>query len=233
MFASSSLLEHFNPAMAMQLVANTLKGFGNVLTNSFLILLTVVFILFEASSFPSKLRHISADADATFSRFEQFSDKVKRYIGIKVGSSLLTSLLVGICLWLIGVDFVLLWSTLAFLLNFVPNIGSIIAAIPAILLALVQLGSGGAALTAAAYVAINMLVGNIIEPRFMGRGLGLSTLVVFLSLVFWGWLLGPVGMLLSVPLTITIKMAFESYPDTHWLAILLGSEQEHQPDSQP
>ena len=230
-FASSQLLDYFNPAMAMQLVANTLSGFGNVLTNSFLILLTVVFILFEASSFPSKLHQISDNADATFTRFEQFSDNVKRYIAIKVASSLLTGLLVGVSLWLIGLDFALLWATLAFLLNFVPNIGSIIAAVPAILLALVQLGGVGAMLTTTVFVVVNMLVGNVIEPKFMGRGLGLSTLVVFLSLVFWGWILGPVGMLLSVPLTITIKIAFESHPDTQWLAILLGPEDEHLPNS--
>ena len=119
-FASSQLLDYFNPGMAMQLVANTLSGFGNVLTNSFLILLTVVFILFEASSFPSKLHQISDNADATFTRFEQFSDNVKRYIAIKVGSSFLTGVLVGVSLWIIGLDFPLLWATLAFLLNFVP-----------------------------------------------------------------------------------------------------------------
>ncbi len=228
--ASTQLLDYFNPAMAMQLVANTLSGFGNVLANSFLILLTVVFILFEASSFPSKLRQISANPDATFSRFRLFTDNVKRYIAIKASASLLTGFLIGTLLWLIGVDFPLLWATLAFLLNFVPNIGSIIAAVPAVLLALVQLGGSAALLTTATFVFVNVLVGNIIEPRFMGRGLGLSTLVVFLSLVFWGWILGPVGMLLSVPLTITIKIAFESHPDTQWIAILLGPEDEHHPD---
>ena len=229
-FASVQLLDYFNPAMAMQLVANTLSGFGNVLANSFLILLTVAFILFEASSFPSKLHQISDDPDATFSRFDQFTGNVKRYMAIKTAASLLTGVSVGTLLWLIGVDFPLLWCTLAFLLNFVPSIGSIIASIPAILLAWVQLGSSGALLTAIAFVSVNMLVGNVIEPRFMGRGLGLSTLIVFLSLVFWGWILGPVGMLLSVPLTITIKIAFESHPETRWIAVLLGPEDGHRPD---
>ncbi|MEM7207282.1 MAG: AI-2E family transporter [Pseudomonadota bacterium] len=231
-FASAQVLDYFNPGIAMQLVANTLSGFGNALTNSFLILLTVVFILFEASSFPSKLRQISANADATFSRFGQFTDNVKRYIAIKAAASVLTGLLISGLLWLIGVDFPILWGTLAFLLNFVPNIGSIIAAVPAVLLALVQLGGSAALFTTIAFVGVNTLVGNVIEPRFMGRGLGLSTLVVFLSLVFWGWILGPVGMLLSVPLTITIKIAFESHPDTQWLAILLGPEDDHLPDSE-
>jgi predicted PurR-regulated permease PerM len=113
---------------------------------------------------------------------------------------------------------------LAFLLNFVPSIGSIIAAVPAILLALIQLGSGTALMAGLGYLVVNIVIGSIIEPRIMGRGLGLSTLVVFLSLVFWGWVLGPVGMLLSVPLTMTLKIALDSREDTQWIGVLLGSE---------
>jgi predicted PurR-regulated permease PerM len=122
----------------------------------------------------------------------------------------------------IGVDFPILWGLLAFLLNYVPTIGSIIAAVPAVLLALIQLGPASALAVTGCYVAINIGMGNVIEPRYMGRGLGLSTLVVFLSLVVWGWLLGPVGMFLSVPLTMTAKMALEANPSTTWIAYLLG-----------
>ncbi len=113
-------------------------------------------------------------------------------------------------------------GTGGFLLNFTPNIGSIIAAIPAVLLALVQLGLVPALLTAGGYVAINITVGSILEPKFMGRGLGLSTLVVFISLVFWGWRLGPVGMLLSVPLTMILKIILESNEETRWIAVIMG-----------
>jgi len=116
----------------------------------------------------------------------------------------------------------LLWGVLAFMLNYVPTIGSIIAAIPAVLLALVQLGPITAIGTLAFYVLVNVIMGNVVEPKFMGRELGLSTLVVFVSLVFWGWVLGPVGMLLSVPLTITAKIALEANPATQWIAYLLG-----------
>ena len=125
---------------------------------------------------------------------------------------------------MLGVDYPVLWGVLAFLLNYVPNIGSIIAAAPAVLFALVQLGPGAALWSAAGYLVVNVLVGSVIEPRFMGRGLGLSTLVVFLSLIFWGWALGLVGMFLSVPLTMMIKIALDSRPDTHWIAVLLGPE---------
>jgi predicted PurR-regulated permease PerM len=135
-----------------------------------------------------------------------------------------TGLVVTGGLMLIGVDYALLWGLIAFLLNYVPNIGSIIAAIPAVLLALVQLGPVHAALVAGLYLIINVVMGNAVEPRLMGKSLGLSTLVVFLSLVFWGWVLGPVGMLLSVPLTMIMKIALEVNPSTRWLAIILGSD---------
>jgi AI-2 transport protein TqsA len=122
---------------------------------------------------------------------------------------------------LIGVDFAPTWGLLAFLLNFIPNIGSIIAAVPAILLALIQLGLPSALLTLLGYLVVNITIGNFLEPMVMGRSLGLSTLVVFLSLLFWRWVLGPIGMVLSVPLTMTAKIALAVNEDTRWLAVLL------------
>ena len=216
------VFDYFDPGAAMRLVATTLASFGGVLTNAFLILLTVVFILLEASSFPAKLQTIFDDPNESLGRFDEVLENIKRYMVIKSVVSLLTGFCVAISLWIIGVDYPLLWGVLAFLLNFVPNIGSIIAAVPAVLLAVVQLGTLPAIATAIVYFVVNIVVGNVIEPRFMGRGLGLSTLVVFLSLVFWGWVLGPVGMLLSVPLTMTVKIALESSDEAHWLAVLLG-----------
>jgi AI-2E family transporter len=126
--------------------------------------------------------------------------------------------------WLsvLGVDFPVLWGSLASLLHFVPSVGAIVAAVPAVLLALVQLGGASAVLTAIGYLVIGMVLGNIVEPRIMGRRLGLSTLVVFVSLIFWGNLLGLVGALLCVPLTMTLKLACETSEDTQWIAVLLG-----------
>jgi predicted PurR-regulated permease PerM len=143
---------------------------------------------------------------------------------IKTIISLIAGVLVGLWLVILGVDFPVLWGFVAFLLHFVPNVGQIIAAIPAVLLALIQLGVGPAALTAAGYLLVGFTLGNAVEPRLMGRKLGLSTLVVFLSLMFWGALLGPIGVILCVPLTMTMKFGFESNANTRWIAILLGSE---------
>lgn len=219
-----ALGETFDPGAAMSLVASILNSLGNVLANAFLILMTVVFILLEASSFPSKLKMVLGGEDSSLGRFEKFLDTVKQYMAIKTWISLATGVCITLWLAILGVDYALLWGLLAFVLNYVPNIGSIISAIPAVLLCVIQLGAGKALIAAAGYVAVNIVMGNVLEPRFMGRGLGLSTLVVFLSLLFWGWVLGPVGMLLSVPLTITAKIALDSREDTRWIALLLGPE---------
>jgi predicted PurR-regulated permease PerM len=219
-----ALVDYLDPGAAMRLVGRTLSGLGGILTNAFMIFLTVIFILLEASSFPAKLRAVLVDPEASFTRFGAITSNVNRYIAIKTTISAATGLIAALWVGLLGVDFPLLWGLLAFMLNFVPNLGSIIAAVPPVLLAVVQFGVGRALLVAAGYAVVNVVMGNVIEPRFMGRRLGLSTLVVFLSLVFWGWVFGPVGMLLSVPLTMTAKIALESNAETRWISIFLGSE---------
>ena len=160
--------------------------------------------------------------DADLSRWTRMTDDVNRYLGYKTAISLATGVLLGLWGWILGVDFPVLWGLLAFLLNFIPNIGSVLAAIPPVLLALVQFGLGRAVAVGAGYVAVNMVVGNVIEPMVFGRKLGLSNLVVFLSLISWGWIWGPVGMLLSVPLTMVVKLALEHSEQYHWVSVLLG-----------
>ena len=218
------LLGYVNPGSVMTLTARLLGELGSVLTNIVLILLTVAFILFEASSFPGKLRAVLGDPLQVFPQFTRFIGDIERYMVIKTLISLATGVLIGIWLSVLGVDFPILWGFLAFLLNFVPSIGSSVAAVPAVLLALIQLGMGRALMAAAGYMAVNFILDNIIETRLMGRKLGLSTLVVFLSLIFWGSLLGPVGMVLCIPLTMTLKFACQNYKDTQWIAVLLGPE---------
>lgn len=219
--------QYFDPGVAMSMVGNLLSGFGGVMANLFLIVLTVVFMLFEAPDV-NKKAHIALDDPAMkLKHIDRFLDSVNSYLAIKALISLITGALVALLLWALNVEYVLLWAVLAFLFNFIPNIGSIIAAVPAVLLAVVVQSPAVAGLVALGYVAINTIMGNIVEPKFMGRGLGLSTLVVFLSLIFWGWLLGTVGMLLSVPLTMIVKIALEAHEDSRWLAVLLSNGQEY------
>jgi len=213
----------FDPGIAMQLAANMLTGLTGVLTRGLLIVITVIFILLEASTLPAKLRTALRDPEASLGGFALFVRNLNRYLAIKTVISLITGVAVGVWVALLGVDYAVLWGLLAFLLNFVPNIGSIIAAVPAVLLAWLQSDVATAAATAVGYLVVNLVLGNLIEPRLMGRRLGLSPLIVFLSLLFWGWVLGPVGMLLSVPLTMILKIGLETNTDTRWVAVLLGS----------
>lgn len=219
-----------DPGWAMRLAANLLNGLRDVLTNTFLILFTVVFILLEVSTVQTKVRAAFGQRTETFQNAAQFLNNLGRYLGIKTAVSCGTGVTAGVVTWLIGLDFPLLWGMLAFLFNYVPTIGSIIAAVPAVLLALVQLGVGEATTTAIGFVGINIVFGVLLEPRLMGYGVGISPLIVFTGLVFWGWIFGPVGMLLSVPLTMTLKLALESDERTRWIAILLGSgrDAEHE-----
>lgn len=219
-----------DPGWAMRLAATILNGLRDVLTDTFLILFTMVFILLEASTVQTKVMAAFGRSAETFEDARIFLNNLGRYLGIKTLISMATGLTAWIVTSTIGLDFALLWGMLAFLLNYVPTIGSIIAAVPAVLLALVQLGVGEATATAIGYVAINVVFGVILEPRWMGYGVGISPLVVFTGLIFWGWVFGPVGMLLSVPLTMTLKLALESDNRTRWIAILLGSgrDAEHE-----
>jgi AI-2 transport protein TqsA len=210
------------PAAALSFVRQIGGGLGTALANFFLIMLTIIFILFESSGFPQKVRAALGDRGDVIDSFREFSDRLQEYLRIKTLVSLMTGGTIAAWLWIVGLDFAMLWGVLAFLLNYVPNIGSIIAAVPAVLLALVALDWTGVVLVIVGFVVVNMVFGNFVEPRMMGKGLGLSTLVVFMSLVFWGWVLGPVGMLLSGPLTMAVKIALETDARTRWFAVLLG-----------
>jgi len=211
MFATDSIMEY---------IAHTLKSLGGLLTNSFMIILTVIFMLMEIGNFSKKLQNSGSPGLQSLLRV---SDDIKHFILLKSMTSAATGITITVALKFIGIDYAVLWGVVAFLLNYIPNIGSILAAVPAVLMALVQFDIGTALMVAGIYLFVNILIGSILEPRIMGQGLGLSTLVVFLSLIFWGWLLGPVGMLLSVPLTIMVKIVLDAKEDTRWIATLLGN----------
>lgn len=209
----SSLLFDF----ANQALRYTATAFSSLLIISFI----VIFMLFEAATFRAKVRMAFTGAGAE-GRFSRVMHEIQHYIGIKTVVSAATGLLIGVWVGVLGVDFAIFWGLVAFVLNFIPNLGSIIAAVPTTLLAMVQIGVGQALLVALGYLVVNMVIGNLIEPHLMGRRLGLSTLVVVLSLVFWGWVWGPIGMLLSVPLTMVLKIMLENTEEFRWVAVLLG-----------
>ena len=216
------LNKYIDPNAVMTLVTSLLTQLSNAMSSIFLLLLTVVFMLLEVPQLPAKLQQLMSRPLECMGAIQRAIDSVSHYLVLKTAISLITGLVVWGMLVLLDVRFAFMWGLLAFALNYIPNIGSVLAAIPPILQVL---GFGGlyeALVVLAGYLIVNLVFGNILEPRIMGRGLGLSTLVVFLSLIFWGWLLGPVGMLLSVPLTIIVKIALEQTSGWQSIAFLLS-----------
>ncbi|HCV05494.1 AI-2E family transporter [Pseudoalteromonas sp. SSMSWG5] len=220
------IISLFDPGKMIDVATNMLTGLGGVMANLFLIILTVVFMLFEGPMLNKKIHLALDDPEMKMQQIDRFLGSINSYLAIKTMVSLATGLLAGFMLWALDVDYFVLWGVVAFMLNYIPNIGSIIAAVPPVLLALITQGPLVAGIIAGGYLVINTVMGNIVEPKFMGKGLGLSTLVVFLSLIFWGWLMGTVGMLLSVPLTMIVKIALETSQEGRWLATLLGNGEE-------
>lgn len=208
------------------IVPSAMGGLASALSNTFLVMFTMVFILMEKGTVAAKLRALAGAPDADISPYRRIATEVQSYLAIKTVVSVGTGIFIGVWCAALGVDFAVLWALVAFLLNYIPTIGSIIAAVPSVLLALVQHGPGTALALLAGYIVVNTLVGNVLEPMWMGRRLGLSTTVVFLSLVVWGWIWESVGMLLSVPLTMIIKIMLENSREYRFIAVLLDVGEE-------
>ncbi len=230
--STDEVMAMVDPGAALGFAGTLLSGLSATMGNSFLILFTLIFMLLEASYFSDKARLAFGGSTETMEALGRFHSSLIQYLGLKSAISLVTGLVVWIFLAVLGVDFALIFGLLAFLLNFIPNIGSIIAAVPAVLIAYLQLGIGTALIVAIGFVTVNVVMGSIIEPRVMGDGMGISALVVFISLIFWGWVFGTVGMLLSVPLTMSVKIALESREETRSFAILLGPKPD-EPEPEP
>lgn len=218
------VVDYLDPSSIIQIFANILGGLGNMATWTVLILFMVVFILMESPTFIGKIKTAFTTTPNTLETLDFIFLCIGRYVTIKTLVSLATGLSIMLWLTAVGVDYAGLWGLIAFLMHYIPSIGSLIAAVPAILFSLVDAGPTTAVFAAAGYVVANLVFGNILEPIFMGRGLSLSTLVVFLSLIFWGWVLGPVGMLLSAPLTMVFKIVFDGFPSTRWISVLFDAE---------
>ncbi|MCB0332955.1 MAG: AI-2E family transporter [Bdellovibrionales bacterium] len=217
------------PDSVMDLVGTALRGLVSALSSTMMVFIVMGFMLFEAADFRDKLRFAMGEA-FNQERFEGVAHDVQRYLAIKTATSAITGFLVGAFNFGMGIDFWLLWGIIAYIMNYIPFVGSILASFPAIILALVQFGFPAAITVAIVYLIINVGVSNFLEPIMMGRRLGLSPLVVFLSLVIWGWIWGPAGMLLSVPLTMVFKILLEHSEEFRWIAILMDNRPENVPD---
>lgn len=219
----AGILRALDPSVVMGIANRFVLGIGDALKSAMVILFIVLFMLLEVSSFPRKLAAMADDSGARqLKQIAEFIESVHQYASAKALVSLVTGVLIWIGLEIVGLDFAPLWGLIAFLLNFVPNIGSLLAAVPAVLLSMLLLDPVMVSVVIGIYLVINTAIGSILEPMVLGQRVGLSVLAVFLSLLFWGWMFGAVGMLLSVPLSMMVKFAAEANPQTRWLAVLLS-----------
>lgn len=218
--------------LATDNVGGVVTGLTSVVKLTLLILLLVGFMLADAGNFARKLPMVHGVGGPDFCGWARVATDIQKYLGIKT----LTSVLTGFAAWglcqFFGLDFAILWGLVAFAFNYIPAVGSIIAAVPPVMLALVQLGWTQMLGVGIGYLAINMILGNIIEPTLQGKRFGISVVVVLLSVLFWGWLLGLAGMFLAVPLTMLVKVALSTSPELRWIPALIETDKSLGPMAQ-
>ena len=220
---SNNILSFINIDKLITTTSNLIVQTGSIVTQSFLVFLLLAFILFEVQIFKDKVAYFALKNPLASDIASTFISNLKRYLAIKTISSIATGVIVWVFLILFDVPYAPLWAVLAFILNYIPTIGSIIAAIPAILVSLAVNDLSSTLWLTLIYLVLNIAIGNFIEPKFLGKELGISTLVVILSLLFWGFVFGIGGMFLAVPLTMSIKIALDANPKTKSISILLSN----------
>lgn len=222
---TDELLKHLSVNKVLQLGTDFLGKFVSFMGTTFVVMFLTVFMLSEARMFGRRFSAICDARGPNLQRMLSATRDIQRYLGIKTLISLITGFLAGVLCWAVGLEFPLLWGILAFGLNYVPAIGSIIAGIPPILLSLLIEGDfKKASIIAGGYLLINGFLGNFLEPTLLGRRFGISTLVIVISVIFWGWVWGPIGMLLAVPLTMLVKVAMDNSADFRWIAVAISKE---------
>ncbi len=218
LFASDLVKPEAIVGYALKIVQRFTQTAGNL----FLLVLLMAFMMLEAVRYPQKLRDALSGSPETIERLSEFGASIRSYVTINAVFGLAAAIADTMLLLAVGVDFAVFWGVLSFLLSFIPNIGFIIALTPPTLLALIQFGFTRALFVLASYILINFLMDNVIKPRFVGERLDLAPLVIVLSLLFWGWLIGPMGALAAVPLSIGARFLFESFEESRWLAHLMS-----------
>ncbi len=227
-----NILEYYksnsNSFNFINIVQRIIESITNLVSNTFIILIYVLFILLEETHFITKVRTV-IPVDSQFRELSSVIDKVdtsvSKYIGLKTFVSFLTGTASYITLYLIGVDAPLFWSFLIFLLNFIPTIGSLIATLFPVIFCLIQFGDFTKGFMVLGIVGgIQMLIGNILEPKLAGNTLNISPFVAIFALSFWGAIWGITGMFLSVPITVIMVIIFSHFPSTRAIAIMLSEK---------
>lgn len=218
LFTSEVLRPSSIVSYALRLIRQLTQTAGNLVV----LVLLMAFMMLEATRYPEKLNKAFASSPSAVERFSRFGESIRSYVGINAVFGLVAAVINTILLLALGVDFAVLWGVLSFLLSFIPNIGFLLALTPPALLALVEHGFGRATAVVVGYIVVNFITDNVVKPRFVGSTLDLSPVVVVMSLLFWGWLIGPMGALVAVPLSLAVKFLFESFDESRWIAMLMS-----------
>lgn len=219
------LLDQIRQLSLHKLILNTLGSMLNFMSNTFLVLLFLLFILIGRNQLIRKVEFAFKDDDShrVSEMIKNINRQIQKYLIAKGFTSSATGFLFFIVLSAFKVEFAIIWGILAFLLNFIPNIGSIIATALPLLIAFIQFGSISNVIWLSVFlIGIQMIIGNFIDPRIVGRRLNLSPLVVLFSLIFWGWLWGIIGMFLAVPISVIIKIIFENTDSLRFISVLMS-----------
>lgn len=224
---SIELSDIIDPASLLQWIGGFLTTLGGLAGTALFVTLMIVFALLEVTSFKQKLTQGLGADNPVVERSTKFTRSLINYILARTLVNVFTGGAVTIMLWLMGIDYALLWGILTFFLSYVPYVGIFIATVPSVLLALAQYGVGAAILVILGVTVINVLAENLVAPKIVGKGLSMSPLLVFVSFFFWSWLMGPLGMFLAMPVTVTVYFVLDSFEETRWVALLMtmpGSE---------
>ena len=198
-------LELFSPDKLVSIGSTFIEGILSTFGNFFFVLLLMIFILIEFSQIQLKAARKEYEEDSWQLRFSEIANDLKRYVSITALSGLMAAIANIILLLAVGVDFAIMWGFLAFLFSFIPNLGFILSVVPPALIALLEYGWPQCLIVVIGFIVINSLIDNILKPRFLGQEFNISILMVFVSLLFWGWVLGPIGAILGVPMTMAVK----------------------------
>ncbi len=231
--ASIQVFDIIDRGMLVQELVAFAGSFGSALFDAFIIVIATVFLLLEASRFTAGIEHRFGADSRMLEQIRQSTTLLIDYVIVRTKVNLLTGAGVAVLFYVLGVDFALLWGLLTFILSYIPYIGLALAALPATVLAWLELGLPGVAIVLVGVTIVNALAENVLFPQMAGQGLDLSPFIVLFSVIFWGFILGAAGIFLAVPLTLAVKMVFEIWEETRWLAALMssGNEKKKRPDA--
>ncbi|MBK1788429.1 AI-2E family transporter [Prauserella sp. ASG 168] len=209
---------------------NVLGQVASVASDLLLIVLVVLFMGMDAVSFRSRLTGIAGERGDVVTALSSFASGTRRFLWVTTAFGLVTAFFDVILLLVLGIPLAFVWGLLAFITNFVPNIGFVLGLVPPALLALLEGGPGTMLLVIVLYIAINFVVESVVMPKIVGDAVGISVTLSFLALVFWAWAIGPLGALLAIPLTLMAKaLLIDVDPNNRWIGVLLAARPPRPP----